>query len=312
MNILSTFDELSSLPGPVALAIGMFDGVHLGHREVIRGALDFAERHGGTAVVLTFDPHPLQVLRPEAAPRLLCSMRHKVRLLASLGVEHTLLFPFDRATAKMSARDFVGSLVRASRPLGLVSVGRSWSFGSGREGNIEKLAELGREYGFDVNAVPDIHAVGGIVSSTRVREAVRAADFVKAGILLGRNYTVLGKIAEGMPPGRQSGAPTANIVVENEELPPNGVYAVSVQSPSFAPPSLPWVAKLDLPSTLEIGAADGALQAHPFEFAAELYGCEMEVAFVKRLKAGLTRDEPEIRRVMTSAGFSRSPFEIGN
>ncbi|MCE9519526.1 MAG: bifunctional riboflavin kinase/FAD synthetase [Verrucomicrobia bacterium] len=286
MNTLSTFEELSNLPGPIALAIGMFDGVHLGHREVIRGALDYAAEHHGTAVVLTFDPHPLQVLRPEVAPRLLCSTRHKLRLLASLGVEHTLLYPFNRATAKMSALEFVESLVLVCRPLGLVSVGRSWSFGSGREGNIHKLAELGQQFGFEVHGVPDVHAEGGIVSSTRVREAVRAADFVKAKILLGRNYTVLGKIEKGKQPSRQPGFPTANILVENEELPPNGVYAVSVQTSSLAQSSLKWVVNLDLPSTFEIGAADCALPALPFNFGGDLNISEMEVAFVKRINQG--------------------------
>src|SRR5436190_18928089 len=131
MNVFHQIGELHRLPGPVALAIGVFDGVHLGHREVIRGALDYSEKHGGTAVVLTFDPHPLQVLRPEAAPRLLCSTRHKLRLLSSFGVPHALVLPFDRERARTSAQDFVESLARACRPLGLVSVGYSWNFGSG-------------------------------------------------------------------------------------------------------------------------------------------------------------------------------------
>jgi riboflavin kinase/FMN adenylyltransferase len=265
----------------VALAIGMFDGVHLGHREVIRGALHYAERNGGTAVVLTFDPHPLQVLRPESAPRLLCSTRHKLRLMAALGVKHTLLFPFDRATASTSAGDFVGSLVRACRPLGLISVGRSWSFGSGREGNIHKLTELGALYGFDVHGVPDVHADGGIVSSTRIREAVREANFARARVLLGRDYTVLGKIMHGTQHGWHPAHPTANIAVENEELPPNGFYSITARSPGTPRPALNGVANLGLLGAIEAGGTDRGLKARLQNFNGILPGADMEVAFTK-------------------------------
>src|SRR6187551_2070967 len=107
MQVIHSIDELSSLPGPVALAIGVFDGVHLGHQEVIRDAQDFAATHHGTAVVLTFDPHPLRVLKPEAAPRLLCSTRHKLTILKRNGVDHTLVLPFTNETAGMDAPSFV-------------------------------------------------------------------------------------------------------------------------------------------------------------------------------------------------------------
>jgi riboflavin kinase/FMN adenylyltransferase len=321
MTVLHNTGELSALPGPVALAIGVFDGVHLGHQEVIRGAMDFSEKHGGTAVVLTFDPHPLRVLRPEAAPRLLCSTRHKLRILEQMGVGCALVAPFDHETARTSAREFVTTLVRSCQPLGFVSVGYSWTFGRNREGNIHQLMELGEAHGFGVYGVPAVHLDGEIVSSTLIRETVRAGDFAKARRLLGRDHTVLGKIVHGKHLGRQLGFPTANVAVENEELPPSGVYAVrSVDIPPSSDQArdarTPFrgVANLGLRPTVETGATDRALEVHLLDFNGELYGSEMEIAFVRRLRAekkfaGLDELKAQIARDVEAARilFSQQP-----
>src|SRR5688500_5527373 len=136
MHVFSTIEELSLLHGPIALAIGVFDGVHLGHQEVIRAAQAFATTHHGTAVVLTLDHQPLRVWKPEAAPLLLCSTRHKLTSLKRCEVDHTLVLPFTNETAQMDAPSFVVSLVKACRPLGFISVGYTWTFGRERSGNI--------------------------------------------------------------------------------------------------------------------------------------------------------------------------------
>jgi riboflavin kinase/FMN adenylyltransferase len=299
MQILRAIEELSGLPGPVALAIGVFDGVHRGHQEVIRGAMDFSEKHGGAMALLTFDPHPMQVLRPEAAPRLLCSTRHKLRLIEALGVRHALVLPFDQTTAKTSAAAFVGSLAAACHPLGLVSVGFSWSFGSGREGDIHKLMDLGGQHGFAVYGVPEVRVDGAVVSSTRVREAVRAGDFTRAKSLLGRDYTVLGKIVRGRQLGRQLGFPTANLAVENEELPPDGVYVVRAGT-------LRGVANLGMRPTTDAASQDRSFEVHLLDFDGDLYGREMEVSFVRRLRdevrfAGLDELKAQIARDVAAA-----------
>jgi riboflavin kinase/FMN adenylyltransferase len=284
MKTLTSIAELSQVPGPVALAIGVFDGVHLGHQEVIRGAMDYSEKHGGTAVVMTFDPHPLRVLRPEAAPRLLCSTRHKLRILEQLGVTHTLVAPFDQETAQTPSRKFVEELVAACKPLGFVSVGYTWTFGKGREGNIHQLMELGEARGFGVYGVPAVQMAGQVVSSTRVREAVRTGDFATAKSLLGRDYTVLGEIVMGKQLGRQLGFPTANVAVENEELPPSGVYAVTVRSSEVRVRSWNGVANLGLRPTVETDASERSLEVHFLDFEGDLYGVEVEVTFVKQLR----------------------------
>ncbi len=283
MHVLTTIDELASLPGPIALAIGVFDGVHLGHQEVIRDAQDFAATHHGTAVVLTFDPHPLRVLRPDAAPRLLCSTRHKMAILKRAGVDHTLMLPFTRETAQREARDFVKSLVDSCRPLGYVSVGYTWTFGRERGGNIHLLMELGQSHGFGVYGVPEVRADGEVVSSTRIREAVRAGDFALARRLLGRDYTVMGEVVKGRQLGRQIGFPTANLSLENEELPPRGVYSVMVHGARFPAHGLKGVANLGVRPTVEANG-ERTLEVHLLDAECDLYGETLEVAFVERLR----------------------------
>ncbi len=306
MKTLTRIEELSQVPGPLALAIGVFDGVHRGHQEVIRGAMDFSEKHGGTAVVMTFDPHPLKVLRPEMAPRLLCSTRHKLRILEQLGVTHTLVAPFNEETARTSSRQFVEDLVGACQPLGFVSVGYTWTFGKGREGNIHQLMELGEAHGFGVYGVPAVQMDGQVVSSTRVREAVRTGDFTTARALLGRDYAVLGEIVKGKQLGRQLGFPTANVAMENEELPPNGVYAVKVHGADAGVRNWNGVANLGIRPTVETGEVERSLEVHLLDFEGDLYGVEVEVDFVKQLReekkfSGLDELKAQIARDVQQA-----------
>lgn len=279
MKVLKSIAELAALPGPVALAIGVFDGVHLGHVEVIAAAREYARQRGGTAVVLTFDPHPVRVLRPEVAPELLCSTRHKLRLLEEVGIDCVVVCPFDEEVARTSAVDFVNQLVQASRPLGFISVGFNWSFGKGREGNIDGLMELGGGNGFEVYGVPEVRLDGEVVSSTRIREKVKQGDFAAAAMLLGREYSVLGEVVLGKQLGRQLGFPTANVAVENEQLPPLGVYVVKVKMEGRV---LEGVANLGLRPT--VGGGECSLEVHLLNDSGDFYGKLMEVSFVEKLR----------------------------
>ncbi|CAN5392588.1 bifunctional riboflavin kinase/FAD synthetase [soil metagenome] len=277
MNLLRSIAELSSLAGPVHLAAGVFDGVHLGHQKVIRRALQGAAGGGGSAAVVTFDPHPLRVLRPESAPRLLTSADHKIRLLQELGVETVLVVRFDAAFAAQPAEQFVRALAGAARPLKQICVGYEWRFGRGRAGDIHLLADLGEELGFEVTGIPSFRVGGETASSTLVREAVRAGDFARARQFLGREYTVLGTVVEGRMLGRTLGYPTANLLAHNEQLPPSGVYAVRAE---VGGRKLAGVGNLGLRPTVE---ADGALQRrleiYFFDFEGDLYGKDVEVWF---------------------------------
>lgn len=281
MIVLDSIAALSALPGPVSLAIGVFDGVHLGHKAVIGAAMEHAAQHGGTAAVLTFDPHPLRVLRPDLAPRLLCSARHERAILGRIGVSHLVVCRFDAAFAAMRAEDFIARLAEACRPLAFISVGYSWRFGTQGAGNIHLLMDAGERLGFGVYGVPPVCIDGAVISSTVIRESVRAGDFEKARRLLGRDYTVLGNVVRGRQLGRTIGVPTANLDVETEELPPAGVYAVRALVGSA------WhdgVANLGRRPTVASDESELTLEVHLLDFEGDLYADDLEVCFVRRLR----------------------------
>lgn len=302
MQVLSSIDSLSTIPGPLALAVGVFDGLHLGHQEVIRAAQEHAHQHNGTAVVVTFDPHPARVLRPEKAPQLLCGPRHQQRVLDRSGISCLLNCPFTTETASTPAHEFIRHLIQASLPLGCISVGYGWQFGHRREGNIHLLMELGQQFGFAVYGVPSVKIDGETVSSTRIREAVAAGDFERAEALLGRKHTVFGTVVEGQKLGRQLGFPTANVEVENEQLPPLGVYAAEV---CVRDAWLPGVANLGRRPTVAEDA-DPTLEVHLPDWSGDLYGQDLEVRFTRFLRpemkfSGLEELKAQIRRDIDAA-----------
>ncbi len=302
MQVLRSIDALSSIPGPLALAVGVFDGLHLGHQEVIRAAQEHAAQHHGTAVVVTFDPHPAHVLRPGSAPKLLCGPRHQQLVLSHIGIPCLLACPFTTETARTPATAFIHQLVEAARPLGCISVGYTWNFGHKREGNIHLLMEMGQEHDFAVYGVPPLKIDGEIVSSTLIREAISTGNFTKAATLLGRDYSVFGTVIEGQKLGRQLGFPTANVDVENEQLPPLGVYAVQARIESVW---LPGVANLGRRPTVTENA-EPSLEVHLFDWSGDLYGKDLEVRFTKFLRSemkfsGLDELKAQIQRDIAAA-----------
>lgn len=225
MEVLHSIPELSKLHGALFLAIGVFDGVHLGHQAVISRSADSAREAGGTPVVVTFDPHPAKVLRPHGAPHLLTATQHKIALIRDLGVRHLLVIRFDREFAATAPESFVEQLVAHSNPLRQICVGHEWSFGRNRAGNLALLQKLGAKHRFDVIGIKPVTVNGTVVSSTAIRAAVEAGDFARATEMLGREYTILGTVKEGAQLGRKLGFPTANLSAHSEQFPPNGVYA---------------------------------------------------------------------------------------
>lgn len=281
MKTFGAIGELGSLDGPLHLAAGFFDGVHIGHQEVIRTAQREAEAVGGHVVVLTFDRHPASVLRPGTEPRLLTSVRHKLVLIERLGVAAVLMLRFDEVMAAMEPDEFIGSLVRSGRPLASLSVGQDWRFGKGRTGDVEMLTKVGRRAGFRLHALAPVMAGGEPVSSTRVRLAIEAGDFAGAALLLGRDYSVLGEVIRGRQLGRRLGFPTANLALEAEQLPPVGVYAVRAVLDGRI---LDGVANLGLRPTVEDGSLTRHFEVHLFGFADDIYGRQLDVRFVSRLR----------------------------
>ncbi|MAS93877.1 MAG: bifunctional riboflavin kinase/FMN adenylyltransferase [Verrucomicrobiales bacterium] len=284
MNLLHDISELKNLEGPLHLAIGVFDGVHLGHKEVIEAAFDSAKEVGGQIVVVTFDPHPVEVLAPANAPRLLAGHEHKLLILErEMGVKNVLIVRFDRDFAEQTGEEFVRALIGSGPAGGIarICVGEAWQFGKGRSGDVELLRTLGSELNFEVTGVPTVEMGGMRVSSTRIREAVGAGDFEVAEKLLGRKYTVYGTVIGGRKLGRTIGFPTANLTVHSEQLPPTGVYAVRVVGYGD---SWDGVANLGYRPTVEGGEVKRLLEIHLFGLDYEIYGEDLEVEFVQFLR----------------------------
>lgn len=314
MVTLTRIEELSNAPGPLVLAIGVFDGAHLGHRAVLSRALEDAAALGGSAVAITFDPHPARILRPEAAPQLLTPTRHKLSLLASLGFRFALVMPFDRALAGTSARDFVEQLSNAHPALREIVVGQGWAFGKGRCGTVDLVQKIGVTRGFEAVEIPPVLVDGIPVSSTRIRRAVAAGDLEVARACLGRDFSIQGTVIEGQHRGRALGFPTANLRSTESQLPPGGVYAVRV----FLPDGqwLPAVANLGLRPTM---TSDGVrlLETHIPGFSGDLYGADIEVAFLQFLRgekkfSSIEALADQITKDVELALASASRFPLGS
>ena len=281
MQLLSDIGELRGLPGQLDIALGVFDGVHLGHAQVIGGAVAGA----GTPVLVTFEPHPVRILVPDRAPKLITPLAHKARLAAGLRIEAVLAVRFDNDRAAQGAREFIAELASAAS-LGSVSVGQGFRFGRGREGDLALLTQFGIEFGFDVKGTPPVCDQGGeVISSTRVRAALEAGDLGLAERLLGRPCSVLGEVVHGALLGGKLGYPTTNVVGDAEQLPPNGVYAVRVDMGGAGGDALPGVANLGFRPTVDGAIPERPLlEVHLLDFDRDIYGREIEVAFVEWIR----------------------------
>jgi riboflavin kinase/FMN adenylyltransferase len=298
MKVLRAIDELSSLPGSTHLAIGVFDGLHVGHQAVIGCALESARQSSGHAVVVTFDPHPVRVLRPEKAPRLLTSTRHKVRLIDKLGVDAVLLLEFTLEFSKTAPEIFIEKLARAAKHLNQICVGQEWTFGANRSGSIRLLEKMAPKLGFHVASVAPILIDQRVVSSTLIRSAVESGDLASAAKCLGRDFTILGTVTEGRQLGRRLGFPTANLQAHNELFPPDGVYAAKAW---FREQEYGGVVNIGIRPTIENESGERTLELHLFDFDQQIYGEDIEVAFVQYLRAeqkfaGVDELQRQIRR----------------
>jgi len=281
MRILDSIRQLSELKGPIVLAVGTFDGVHLGHQALIRRAIEQASSCGGTAVVMTFDRHPASLLRPEKAPKLLTRNEEKISLLEGMGVPALLLLEFTNDLSGVSPRDFIASLIASANPLHAFCVGQEWFFGKGGEGNASLLKLLGEELGFHVIQIDPVMAEEAPISSTRIRTSISVGNLADAKACLGRPYLLSGSVISGAGLGAKIGFPTANLDTSGMQLPPYGVYAVKVSKGSIA---LRGVCNIGLRPTVDASAAVPVLEVHLFDYSAELVGDKLSLEFVKFLR----------------------------
>lgn len=277
MNVFSNMDGLASLPGPLVVAAGVFDGMHPGHKAVLQSALDAAGIAGGTAVALTFDPHPSKILRPQNAARLLTATRHKLRLMEEFGMPAVLVIPFDKGFASVEAEDFLRQLSSAARDLVRICVGTGWRFGRARRGDADLLRRLGPGLGFETTEVRPVQIDGVTVSSTLIRQFVESGDLESASRFLGRNYSVLGTVIPGDGLGEKLGFPTANLAAHNEQFPPDGVYAVRVHLGGRV---ISGVANIGTRPTVK-SSGERLLEVHLLDFSGDLYGKDIEAEFLR-------------------------------
>lgn len=282
MQIIHDISDLRSLSGPLHLALGVFDGVHVGHQAVIQNAVESAKTSGGLVGVVTFEPHPVRVLAPDRAPRrILASIEHKANLLGEMGVDFICVQEFTLDFAAREAREFIDELVNYSDGLKSIAVGEDWIFGKARGGNVTKLTEWGAEMDFQVTAASPVMVDGERVSSTRVRQAVRDGNLRAISEMMGRPYDVVGTVVEGRKLARQLGFPTANVVVHNEQLPPDGVWALEVRYDGVL---YQGIGNLGRRPTVEHEGARRLLEIHLFDFDRDVYGEQLEAEFVSYIR----------------------------
>lgn len=264
-----------SLRGAI-IALGNFDGFHLGHQAVAKEAIDWARAEGRPAIIATFDPHPVQLFQPDAPPFRLTTLEQRQELYLAAGATAMLVFHFDRELANTSAEDFVKVLLAERLGVAGVVTGEDFTFGKGRAGNRALLSELGREVGIKSRAVPPVMDGGEPVSSSRIRAALRAGDPEEAARLLTRPFAIRGVVEHGDKRGRTIGYPTANLHVEQYLRPHYGVYAVTGRVLATGQ-ELKGAANIGVRPQFE--PPKELLEPYFFDFSGDLYGQEIEVGF---------------------------------
>jgi riboflavin kinase/FMN adenylyltransferase len=262
------------------LAIGNFDGMHLGHEAVVERLAARGRDHGLPTAVLTFEPNPREFFDPANAPARLMRLRDKAARLAELGVDRLVLLKFDERLRGWDGTTFVERVLVEALGVRHVVIGSAFRFGQGRTGTVALLRELGLRHGFEVDEVDAVHVGGERVSSTRIRAALAAGDLDKARLLLGRDYRMTGRVMEGRRLGRKLGYATANLRLHRKVTPLSGVFAVRVEG--AGEDAGPGVASVGTRPT--VGGGEVLLEVHLFDWEGDLYGRYLGVDFVAKLR----------------------------
>lgn len=284
MKVIHGLKEIKEPFENAVVAIGNFDGVHRGHQAIFSLVKDKAAQIGGTSVAITFDPHPVKVLNHKASPPLITLLEQKLELLANLGLDVTICIPFSESFAAVTAREFTEEILVKQIGLKAIVIGKDYTFGKNRKGNIDFLKTHGERLGFDVIvadwvAIPD--NLPKRVSSTRVREVIGQGDVANARNLLGRYYQLRGTVAGGRNRGgRLLGFPTANITLQDELCPKAGVYAVTVETPDGKHLG---VANIGYSPTFDDNLF--TVEVHILDYSGDLYGKQIRVNFIHRIRA---------------------------
>jgi len=271
-----------SLGTPHAVTIGNFDGLHLGHQAMLARLQDVAQARGLPSCVLSFEPHPREFFTPEQAPARLSSLREKAECLQRMGIDRLHVFRFDRVFSALSPEAFIEQVLGRTLQARYVLVGDDFRYGAKRAGDFTLLKQAGVSLGFDAEFLPTVEVAGERSSSTAVRQALAAGELAHAARLLGRPYSISGRVVHGDKLGRDIGFPTANIQLKHNRPPLQGIFAVELCGLNGDP--LPGVASLGKRPTVKGADAVPVLEVHLFDFSAEIYGRRVRVDFLHKLR----------------------------
>ena len=276
---MQIFRHLSQAAGtPLALAIGNFDGVHLGHQALLQQLLDTARERGLAPAVMTFEPHPREFFTPEQAPARLTSLREKLELFAEAGVQYAYACHFNGRFAAVGAETFMQDILRDALGVRAILVGDDFRFGAGRGGTAADFAHAG----FELVSLSQVELDGVRVSSTAIRNALAQGRLADAARLLGRPYSMSGKVVHGNKLGRELGYPTANVHMRHDRPPLFGIYAVKLEG--VADHALPGVASLGIRPTIAQQQGRPTLEVHVFDFDRDIYGKHVRVHFLHKIR----------------------------
>src|SRR5213593_4179306 len=279
MRIVQGLESYPPDAGPAVVALGVFDGVHLGHREILGTAVARARDAGLVAVACTFEPHPIEVLQPGRAPAPIATLDERLELIAATGVDTTVVLTFTRALAAIEPETFVKDVVLQRLHAREIVVGFNHTFGRGARGNAQLLEQLAPGLGFDVDVVPPRIVDGVPVSSSEIREALRLGDVERAGRYLGRPYAIAGTVEAGAGRGRTLGFPTANIRPDRALLIATGVYAGTIEAMGRR-----YGAVVNVGVRPTFGESQVVVEAHLLDFTGSLYDWSVRLAFLGRLR----------------------------
>jgi riboflavin kinase / FMN adenylyltransferase len=284
------------------LALGNFDGLHRGHVKIIERVTRRAGERGSTSVVMTFDPHPPRVVRPDKAPPLIMTKAQRLEAIAATGIQGTAVVRFTHELSQWDPETFVRTVLVDWLRVAEVWVGANFLFGRDRAGNFSLLRALGARYGFRAEKIDPVRYREFVVSSTRIRRLIGEGRVDEAGALLGHSYYVDGTVVEGARRGRELGCPTANLDVVNELVPPNGVYATTVQLDSVIHPS---ITNIGVRPTFG-DSVQPVVETHVLGFEGDLYGAPMRLGFVQRLRDERAFESVEQLRAQIDADRQRA------
>lgn len=282
MKIIRGLKALKKPLKSTALSMGVFDGVHVGHRKIIKRLVEDARRKGLVSVVVTFQPHPTKVVSPDVKAPSLISLDHRIRLIEELGVGVLVVLKFSRAMADISAKDFAREILIGKLGMRRIYIGNNFYFGKGGRAGAKELQSLGRALGFKVTIIGPVKKHGSSVSSSRIRSLITSGRLDEASALLGRRVAVMGTVVGGACLARELGYPTANLNPHHEVVPPGGVYAVLVR---FEDRVYKGVLNIGVrPTFYAPRDQEPAIEVHIFDFHKKIYGKDMEVFFIKKLR----------------------------